>query len=234
MSRQNIFSKIALTRLGARMSRRLLVQVQATVNYLRLGRWMKDRGFASAPKAKNRWGVFDAVLARVKDIPVLYVEFGVFTGDTTRYWSRHLRNPGAMLHGFDSFEGLPEDWGPHTRGHFDVAGAIPKIDDPRVKFFKGWFNEVLPTYSVPPHQLLVIILDADLYSSTKCVLDHFRPHIKPGTLIYFDELNEIDHEPRAFDEFVQESGLNFRPVCIDRGFQYAFFECYDAAAPQTR
>jgi hypothetical protein len=225
MSRNSVQLKQILTRVGARCSQRSLTKLQATLNYMKLGRWTTDRGFANAPQAKNRWGVFDAVIPRVQDKKVLYLEFGVFEGETTRYWSERLRHPKSRLHGFDSFEGLPEDWGPHGKGHFDVKGALPKIDDPRVKFFKGWFNETLPTYTVPQHEVLVLILDADLYSSTKCVLTHLRDHIKPGDFVYFDELNEVDHEPRAFDEFRQETGLKFKPVCIDHAFQFAFFEC---------
>jgi len=37
-----------------------------------------------------------------------YLEFGVFTGGTIRYIARQI---GARtIHGFDSFEGLPEAW----------------------------------------------------------------------------------------------------------------------------
>src|SRR6476620_9768491 len=38
-----------------------------------------------------------------------YLEFGVFTGGTTRFIARRIGR--KTLHGFDSFEGLPEDWG---------------------------------------------------------------------------------------------------------------------------
>ena len=39
---------------------------------------------------------------------------------------------------------------------------MPVINDPRVKFFKGWFDQTLTTYSVLPHDVLVVNLDADL------------------------------------------------------------------------
>ena len=212
--------------LGARLSRSQLYALQAALNALKLGRWMRDHGFHFDRTFPGKWEVFDLVISRVQDQRVLYLEFGVFKGRTTRYWSARLRHPDARLHGFDSFEGLPEEWADYPKGKiFNAAGLIPVIADPRVQFFKGWFDQVLPTYVVPEHDLLILILDADLYSSTMCVLRHLRPHIRPGTLIYFDEMNHVDHEPRAFDEFMEETSLKFRPICADKTLSFAFFEC---------
>ena len=164
----------------------------------------------------------------MRDRRVLYLEFGVFQGTCTRYWSKALKHPDTRLHGFDSFEGLPEDFdvdGPYVKGTFDVGGEIPQIEDSRVAFHKGWFDEVLPTYELPDHEVLVIIIDADLYSSTQYVLRHLRPFIKPGTFIYFDDMSRPDHEPRAFEEFWKESGLGFRLVSTEYSLNTAFFEC---------
>lgn len=217
--------KYLLTVIGARLSKRGLLQLQMVVNHLKLGRWMSDHGFVLAERARNRHAVWDAVAEKVRDRKVLYLEFGVWAGHSMRYWSRALKHPESILHGFDSFEGLPEEAGRWTKGQFTMGGQIPQIDDPRVRFFKGWFNEVLPGYTVPPHDVLVLNMDADLYSSTIYVLQHLRAHIKPGTFIYFDEMNHLDHEPKAFDEFVAETGRQFRPVCADRTLAFVFFEC---------
>ncbi len=212
--------------IGARLSRPQLYRLQAMVNHLKLGRWMRDHGYHFDRTLPDKWEVFDLVASRVQDQAVLYLEFGVFKGRTTRYWSAKLRSPDARLHGFDSFEGLPEEWADHASGKiFNASGEIPVIPDSRVQFFKGWFDQVLPQYTVPEHEVLVLIMDADLYSSTSYVLRHLRPWIRPGTLIYFDEMNHIEHEPRAFDEFVQETSLKFRPVSADRTLTHAFFEC---------
>ncbi|PYS16826.1 MAG: hypothetical protein DMG17_11515, partial [Acidobacteria bacterium] len=91
--------------------------------------------------------------------------------------------------------------------------------------FKGWFQDVLPKYSVPPHDVLVMNLDADLYSSTIYVLKHMRPHIRKGTFVYFDEIHYAEHEQQAFDEFVGESKLKFRCVAADKSLAHVFFEC---------
>jgi hypothetical protein len=197
------------------------------VNYMRLGRWASQNGFQVERRLPDRWAVFAAVAQKVRDKQVAYLEFGVFQGASLRYWSNALTHPGTSLHGFDSFEGLPEDWddGPNPKGTFDVGGAIPEIGDSRVRFFKGWFDKVLPTYELPRHDVLVITLDADLYSSTLVVLRHLRPFIKPGTFIYFDDMARPDHEPRALKDFLMESGLSFRLVATDYSLNAAFFEC---------
>jgi Macrocin-O-methyltransferase (TylF) len=222
------YPKYLLSLIGARLSGAQLYGLQAIVNHLKLGHWMRDHGFHFARRLADRWEVFDVVASRVQDGRVLYLEFGVFKGRTTRYWSARLRNPEARLHGFDSFEGLPEEWAGQAKGNiFNASGQIPVIDDARVQFFRGWFNQVLPNYRVPEHDQLVLIMDADLYSSTSYVLRHLRPHVRPGTLLYFDEMNHVDHEPRAFDEFMKETSLKFRPVAADRTLTHAFFECVE-------
>ena len=125
--------------------------------------------------------------------------------------------------------GLPEDFdvlnGPCHKGRFSTGGVAPVIHDARVEFFKGWFDQVLPAYRPPEHEVLFITLDADLYSSTICVLRHLMPWIQPGTFIYFDELSRPEHEPKAFDEFMKETGRAFELVCADRTLNRAVFKC---------
>lgn len=224
-----VSAKRLLTAIGSRLPSRWIYSLLAAINYLRIGRWMRDRGYHLVPRVRDRWQVFDAVSARVKNERVLYLEFGVFEGASMKYWSSQLTHPEARLHGFDSFEGLPESWGPYDKGHFDTGGRIPAINDSRVTFFKGWFEEVLPGYTPPPHDVLLIVMDADLYSSTLYVLNQLRQYIRPGTFIYFDEMNHVDHEPRAFEEFMTRSSLRFRPVCADRTLAFACFECIGPA-----
>jgi O-methyltransferase len=216
--------KQGLTVVGRNLSSSSLIQVQAAVNYLRTGRWMAERGFTFPERVPDRFDVFAAVARRVADKKVLYLEFGVAAGESMRWWSAALKNPASQLHGFDSFEGLPEQAGPWSKGQFSTDGAIPKIDDSRVTFHKGWFDQTLPTYALPPHDQLIVNLDADLYSSTILVMRSLAPHLKPGTFVYFDEMNHPDHEPKAFDEFVAETGITFRPVCADRTFAFVIFE----------
>jgi len=142
-----------------------------------------------------------------------------------RNWSRLLRNPNSKLHGFDSFEGLPEAWDGVEKGLFTTGGSIPAIDDPRVSFFKGWFSETLPKYSLPPRDVLFVTLDADLHSSTKTVLDFIRTHVSVGTYFYFDEFHFHDHELRAFDEFLTCTKGKFDLIATDQGMSRVLFRC---------
>ena len=172
--------------------------------------------------------MFENVASRLKNKQVLYLEFGVHKGESIKYWAK-LLNDSSMLIGFDSFEGLPESWGTdsnYKKGALSTGGKIPVINDKRIKFFKGWFNEVLPKYTLPNgYDVLVIYLDADLYSSTKYVLNHFTKYINPGTYIGFDDMNRPDHEPRAFKEFIDETGKKFKLVVTDYAQNRSFFQC---------
>jgi hypothetical protein len=217
--------KYLLTRVGERFSSKTIYNLNATLNYIAVGRWLPANGYDTGRRLDRREELFDIVGAQVGDREVLYMEFGVWRGDATRYWSKLLRNPRSKLHGFDSFEGLPENWilG-RDKGGFSVGGQVPEIDDARVQFFKGWFEQSLPNYQYPPHEVLILNLDADLYSSTSFVLNSLREQIVPGTYIYFDEFNHQFHELRAFDEFVKDTGMKFTLLGVTRTLEHALFQ----------
>lgn len=221
-------AKHALAAVGARAPDRALHAAQMAVNYMRLGRWVRSHGWEFSVRTRDRRSCFDVVAARIAERKVLYLEFGVHRGVSLRYWSEALRHPESRLHGFDSFEGLPEDFdvgGGYPKGRFATGGVAPDVADPRVTFYTGWFEDTLPSYEPPEHEVLVVVMDADLYSSTIFVLRELRDLFRPGSLLYFDDLSRPEHEPKAFDEFLAESGLAFRPVCADRSLNNAFFEC---------
>lgn len=220
--------KFLITKIGELLPDKIVYRLQTVIYYFRLAKWMKRNNFITKRRLINREKVFDSVIQKIYDKKVLYLEFGVYKGDSIKYWSKALKNPESNLHGFDSFEGLPEDFefdGIFKKGTFDLKGEIPKVDDNRVKFFKGWFNETLPNYTLPSYEVLVINMDADLYSSTKYVLNFLQPYIIEGTYIYFDDLARPDHEPKAFEEFMKETGLKFKVIAVDYSLNNAFFEC---------
>lgn len=184
-------------------------RLHTATGYLGVGRWLKQNCLGRGQCARVREELWDQIGQQVRDRRVLYLEFGVAGGVATRYWSRLLCHPESHLHGFDSFEGLPETWGTMPKGTFSQNGKIPHIDDPRVQFFKGWFEDTLPGYRPPAHDVLVLNLDADLYSSTALVLSILQPWIQAGTYIYLDEFSSPDHEFRAFSEFVARTSARF-------------------------
>jgi hypothetical protein len=141
-----------------------------------------------------------------------------------RYWSKLLRNPASYLHGFDSFEGLPADWIlDRPAGHFSTQGRPPQISDPRVTFFKGWFEDTLPGYTWPDYEALVVNADADLYSSTVTVLKAVEERIVTGTFLYFDEFNHRCDEMRAFGELLDRSGMSFQLFAASHDLAHVAF-----------
>lgn len=147
---------------------------------------------------KNRFEVLDRAALLTPD-EGLILEFGVATGTTIRLLAK-LFYP-RRIHGFDSFDGLPESWGPYRAGHF--ACAVPVVPA-NVDLVIGQFAEALPAFlATHPGDAALIHLDCDLYTSTKTVLDLLAPRIVTGTVIVLDEYFIVeDHERRAFDEFI--------------------------------
>jgi hypothetical protein len=200
-----------LTRIGAQMTPSQMYWVERVMSQLAVGRWFRVNGFNFTPLYANREELYAALARDIADERVLYLEFGVFQGASLRAWSQLLRNPRSELHGFDSFQGLPETWNSfNPEGKFDTQGAMPHIDDPRVVLHVGWFHETLPNFTPPQRERLLVHIDADLYSSTKYVLDTLKDAIRPGTILLFDEFYDHMNELRAFSEFLESSGMAFR------------------------
>ena len=218
-------TKVTLTRIGEWCSVGQVRLLNAAVNYLEVGRWLRAKGFPTDPRYSTRRQLYEAIARPITAERVLFLEFGVFEGRSMRDWCELLINRQSQLHGFDSFRGLPEDWTSHlTKGTFDAAGQAPTFDDPRVMLHVGWFNETLPSFVVPPHDKLVVNLDADLYSSTKYVQDVLKDHFRPGTILIYDEFCDRLHELRAFDEFLTTSGQKYRFFGATRALETVAFE----------
>jgi hypothetical protein len=214
----------ALVAIGGHLSANALTRLTNALGGLEQGRWFADLG-RRVPNLPDRFAVFDEAIRRVQGSAPLYLEFGVYRGRTIRYWASHLPAPGARFVGFDSFEGLPEDWQPNAqRGSFSV-GQAPQVDDPRVSFVVGWFDKTLPSYEPPAHDQLIVNVDCDLYSSTQYVLEWIAPYLRPGTLVYFDDLFNRDHQWRALREWLDGSGKAARPVAMARWGHHLLFEC---------
>ena len=142
-----------------------------------------------------------------------YLEFGVFTGGTICFMASRIGS--RVIHGFDSFEGLPEAWGGFNLGRraFDVKGKLPRVPA-NVRLHRGWFEKSLPPWiNDNGGPVAFIHIDCDLYSSTKTIFTLLADRITCGTIILFDEYfnfpNWERHEYKAFQEFVAESGVKY-------------------------
>ncbi|MEI7812130.1 MAG: class I SAM-dependent methyltransferase [Ignavibacteria bacterium] len=139
----------------------------------------------------------------LKNEPIDYLEFGVCTGLSFRWWLSGCISDNSKFYGFDTFEGLPENWGTYKKG--DMAANIPVFDDSRVKLIKGLFQDTVPdffaTNCMNNGKRKIIHLDADLFSSTLFALTSISPYLKKGDILFFDEFNVPNHEFFAFKVF---------------------------------
>ncbi len=140
-----------------------------------------------------------------------------YTGDTLRWWCENVSAPGARFVGFDSFEGLPEDWNEYNKAGTFALEAVPEPPDSRASFEVGWFDQTVPAFELPQHDQLIVNIDSDLYSSAVVVLTELEQHLVPGTLIYFDELSDINHELKAWREFLARTSLKVEALGMATG-----------------
>jgi len=152
----------------------------------------------------------------------LILEFGVKKGETIREIAGMT---SRIVHGFDSFQGLPEDWTGMAirKGRFSQKGKLPKVPS-NVILHPGWFNESLPVFKQQYREPIAYIhIDCDLYSSTKTIFAELADRFVPGTIIVFDEYfnypNWQQHEYKAFQEFVSAHGIRY---------EYLGFISYDS------
>jgi hypothetical protein len=217
--------KALLVGIGSRCSPSAIQLLQSSVNYLQVGHWMRQQGFRVPKQTSRRRDLFDQIAASIAEKKVLYLEFGVASGNSMRYWSGLLKNPASRLHGFDTFDGLPQDWHPGgEKGAYSTNGHSPDIHDPRVQFFVGLFQDTLPQYAPRDYEALVINIDCDLYPSAAFVLNSLNPHIRPGTFLYFDEF-AFDNELRAFHEFQAATGKRFALLAATKAYAQVAFQC---------
>ena len=146
----------------------------------------------------------------------LVLEFGVFQGDSLKQLVAAF---GPPVIGYDSFEGLPEDWerGP---GRALPAGFFrcrpPAIDGAELVI--GRFAETAARdLSSRRRPIRFAHIDSDLYASGVTALAAMKPWLQPGTVLLFDEL--IAFETSAYRNWregewraLAESGIACRPL----------------------
>jgi O-methyltransferase len=191
--------------------------------YARFGKWTSEyiNTFPNIKTYESRFALYDYLLAEQFDRDILYLEFGVFKGESIRYFIDNHLNQESAFFGFDTFTGLPEDWQANIIADvkaetFDVQGNLPQVRDSRVKFYKGLFIDTVPNFKLEQKMLLesnkkiVIHIDADLYSSTLYVLSELQEYIFTGTIIIFDEFRSVVNEFRALEDFCKSHERKYK------------------------
>jgi len=178
----------------------------------------------------RRYGLYEFIVGnyQLRDVPVIYLEFGVAGGHSFKWWLENNVNPSSVFRGFDTFEGLPEKWGAFFRKG-DMDNEFNQPDDTRALFVKGLFQDTLIKFIPDKKNALesparkIIHMDADLYSSTIFVLSQLYPFLRKGDIILFDEFNVAMHEFRAFRDFTRSFYITLEPVgAVNNFYQVAF------------
>lgn len=253
----------ALSFLGARVAARLNsfgVLIQKVANAIRFEHFWsqkvrRDRNVIILPsftKSRSKHAIWNIALARINAMGPSgqILEFGTNNGGSLLYFCRHV--PQAMqLHGFDSFEGIPEPWDSLARGAIKGYGAPVELwaDDPQTRehvieeartrgtfplppqknitIHKGLFAHTVPGYlsSGIPDDIRLIHFDADIYMGTRPVLDSICGQIGYRYYLLFDELYSVNHEFRAWMEFVEFFNVrNWRVLAISEDGVQALIE----------
>jgi O-methyltransferase len=159
--------------------------------------------------------------------PIHYLEFGVAGGTSFAWWVKANHHPDSRFYGFDTFEGLPEDWHFFKKGAFSFD--IPFMDDSRGSFIKGLFQDTLYKFlrdysrnTDNPAVTRVLHLDADLYSSTLFALTSMAPYLRGGDILLFDEFNIPNHEFAAFNDFIRSYYIKYEVIgAVNNFYQVA-------------
>jgi tetratricopeptide (TPR) repeat protein len=172
-------------------------------------RYLKSACSTLPPITGSNIGTF-RLAVDAAELQGLVLEFGVRHGNTIRQIADLV---GQEVHGFDSFEGLPEQWHHEPKGSYTTKGRIPHVPQ-QVKLHVGWFEETLPAFLLQhPGNIRLVNIDCDIYSSTKTILDALAPRIVSGSVLIFDEYIGNEHwrldEFKAFQEAVARYGWDY-------------------------
>lgn len=177
-----------------------------------------EQNFDDAVVFEHRMDFWRHVMTKIPAEGEL-IEVGVFEGVSVNFIADTLAKRGdkRLVHGFDSFEGLEEDWSGEALGKdfFNQKGRLPPVR-PSVRLHKGWVQDTLgPFYAEqggkPP--LALIHIDTDTYTPARHILEISSPLLTSGTVIVFDELigypNWQNHEFKALQETLDRSRYRF-------------------------
>jgi predicted O-methyltransferase YrrM len=162
------------------------------------------------PLAKTKKTYLNLVTRYVKH-PGDWLEFGVYEGRSSQIFLNNMTGD-SKLYLFDSFEGLPEDWGDSPAGTF--ACEVPVFESKRAKIVKGFFEDTLPEWSKTYNKTVAVVhIDCDLYSSCQTVFRNINHLIAPNTLVLLDDYAREDfhfeHTYKAFHDYLDEFGKDF-------------------------
>src|SRR5437868_2810811 len=101
-----VAARQGLIAVGRRLSAGALCDIRGAVSYMELGGWLARQPGSPRPlRFADRPDLFAHAITHISGSKPLYLEFGVWQGDSLRWWAEHLTDATARFVGFDSFEG---------------------------------------------------------------------------------------------------------------------------------
>lgn len=173
----------------------------------------------------KRYDLYDHIIKSESLSEIYYIEFGVAQGKSFKWWVGNIKSGDSRFVGFDTFSGLPEDWGYFKKGDMSANDSFPDVKDERCRFVKGIFQETLPPFLKEFRTDLrkVIHMDADIYTSTLFALTMMGPYLSKDDILIFDEFNVPMHEFKAFTEFLSSYYVKVRVIgAVNNYYQTAF------------
>jgi Macrocin-O-methyltransferase (TylF) len=176
------------------------------------------------------WEASRLARARRRDFDELLLDLGVWIG-----WSTRLTSDASdrMVYGFDTFEGLVEDWQIDDetlvkQGTFSLSepfaqrfirdtgvslhDGLPAALGRKVQFIRGSTYETLAPFlaAQPAAPIKLFHMDLDTYESCLHALETCKDRFIEGSILVFDEYLVTNAEMRAFYEFQSRYELEWR------------------------
>lgn len=135
----------------------------------------------------------------------LFAEFGVRAADSLNRFARLLKPHGVVIHGFDSFVGIEEDWKIDRPAGAMAQAKIPATES-NAQLVIGPVQDTLSQFleANSDSTFSFIHMDMDTYKPTRYALDLIKPYLTADTFILFDELHGYPgwrhHEYKALHE----------------------------------
>lgn len=171
-----------------------------------------EENFATATNLVGRQNLLRHA-CRSTDVAGAVLEFGVMNGDTLSILCEEFDD--RIVHGFDSFNGLPEQW-THDRpaGAYGMDGSLPDNLPANATLHVGMFEDCIPRYLDKFDAPVALLhIDSDIYSSARTTLFGLAARLQPGSIIVFDEFLNYPgwrkHEYRAFMEFAEHFRVEY-------------------------
>lgn len=159
-------------------------------------------------------------------LPGDIIELGTGRGGTSIFFGHLARNARKTVLSLDSYRGLPEPDPLHDNPYFregdyksggDLPGTVlQRFKDAIAQFqlqdvvvpVPGFFDETLPKLDAN-RKFCLAHIDADLFSSVLCALEHIHDRVVEGGVIIIDDFFHHAQGPlRAASQFFNSRKLN--------------------------